>query len=182
MGKWAESVLLGSATGLLCIVRPQLLPAILPAAAAFAAKHAKSCAIRSCVFALPAVILALAGILQLLQFNFWMTGNPFQSHYNFGDGQFSLFNLSGRYIRLFLFSNTGGVFPSHPLIAAGVLCAITSAFAYRKRDSVLASYHLWLVFAIFFETWFLSGYYGWHGSWGFGSRYRFSFKPALPCQ
>ena len=173
-GLWEEMILIGSGMGLMLTIRPQALPMLFPAAAAFMTRRFMDYKWRKITLVLLIMmLLTLLGAAQYLQFNYWMTGDYWSSHYKFGDGQFISINFSGRYLHLVLFSSRAGVLHFHPIALVGFLCSIATMFIsyFHKRDLFITIYHLVLVLVSVFETWLISGYYAWSGGWSFGSRY-----------
>jgi hypothetical protein len=173
-GLWEEMILIGSGMGLMFTIRPQAIPMLFPAATAFMTRRLMEYTWqKTTLILLIMMLLVLLGMAQFLQFNYWMTGDYWSSHYKFGDGQFTSINFSGRYLPLVLFSSRVGVLRFHPIALVGFLCSIAAMFIsyFHKRDLFIAAYHLVLVLVSVFEIWLISGYYAWSGGGSFGSRY-----------
>jgi hypothetical protein len=171
---WEEMILIGSGIGLMFTIRPQAIPMLFPVTAAFMTRRLMAYKWReTTLILLIMMLLMLLGAAQFLQFNYWMTGDYWSSHYKFGDGQFTSIDFSGRYLPLVLFSSRVGVLRFHPITLVGFFCSIAAMFISYcyKKDLFTTVYHLVLVLVSVLEIWVVSGYYAWSGGWSFGSRY-----------
>jgi hypothetical protein len=111
------------------------------------------------------------GLLVVLQFNHWMTGEWMRSPYYFGNDQFKSIDLSGRYIRLVLFDPQAGLLSCTPLIALG-LCASLVHTLDRGLDNPYRAFYIVSLLAGLAQIWMMSGFYAWAGGgWVFGSRH-----------
>ena len=103
--------------------------------------------------------------------NFWMTGSPLISPYQFGNDHIKAINFFDTEFMAVLFNPFHGLIPFHPFYILGFysLFYLTWYSFYNNRAKL--NYFLALTFIIFFSLWLVSAWYCWWAGMGsFGQR------------
>jgi len=163
---------LGALAALLMTVRPQSLIMVSPPMFLGLVRWARGRRRPQFAGALLYCGVPLAfGLLIVLQFNYWMTGEWLRSPYYFGNDQFKSIDLSGRYLGLVLFDSKAGLLSCTPFIALGLGTSLLLSLD-RRLDWPHRVFYLTCLLSGLAEIWTVAGFYGWAGGyWRFGSRH-----------
>ncbi|MEI9940713.1 MAG: hypothetical protein WDO69_26155 [Pseudomonadota bacterium] len=169
-----DSLIVGVACGLLLIVRVNLIMYVpLPLAArAFIVWRSYGDRLNKAVVfhALALGVPLLAYGVQLLLFNYWMTGSPSHSPYVYGDANFRSVDFAHPLVGTMLFHSWHGLLSYHPLYALGALAL--AALALRRDlplvERLFCGYALLAMLLQFYIQ--ASWWCWWNGTGTFGCR------------
>jgi len=169
-----DSLIVGVVTGLLLVVRVNLIMyVLLPLATrAFIVWRGNGKRLNRAAF-LHAIAMAVPLLIygvQVMLFNYWATGIPSRSPYVYGDSGFRSMDLAHPMFATMLFHSWHGLLSYHPLF---VLAPIALVALILQRDlptseRVLAGYALFALFAQFYIQ--ASWWCWWNGTGTYGNR------------
>ena len=113
----------------------------------------------------------LSAIIFILLNNYWMTGSPFLSPYQFGNNHIKSIDFVNTEFAAVLFNPFHGLFPFHPFYIIGFfsLLFLTWHSYFHNREKL--NYFLGLIFIVFGSLWLSSSWYCWWAGMGsFGQR------------
>lgn len=171
VGERSNTLVIGTATGMLLMFRPYL-GAYAWAAMALALAHSIASCDSRCIKIKDWAFLCLPILLALWQIgtvNFWMTGDLWQSPYSFGDEQFRSFDTRSPHLVSVLFSPFHGAFVYCPLVGFGTvfnLLLLLQAISRRELrgslfwglslSAIICNYY----FAGCWYIWWMCGWFG----------------------
>lgn len=169
-----DSLLVGIVTGLLLIVRVNLimyvvLPLAIRAIIVWRGNESrlnKATFLHALAIAAPVVVYGV----QLMLFNYWATGIPSRSPYVYGDSGFKSVDFAHPMFGTMLFHSWHGLVAYHPLFLLGpiALVALVMSRALPIAERALAGYALFAMFAQFYVQ--ASWWCWWNGTGTYGNR------------
>jgi len=169
-----DSLIIGIACGLMLIVRVnQAVYVLLPLAARAVViwngsgkRLNRALLLHALAFGVPVLVYGA----QLLLFNYWMTGSPSRSPYQYGDGNFRSLDPAHPMFGTMLFHSWHGLLTYHPLFALGAVALV--ALILRKdsplNERLLAGVGLFALLAQLYLQ--ASWWCWWVGTGTFGNR------------
>jgi len=169
-----DSLIIGIACGLMLIVRVnQAMFVLLPLATravivfrGYGKRVNRALVLHALAFGIPVLVYGV----QLLYFNYWMTGSPAHSPYQYGDAQFRSVDFAHPMFGTMLFHSWHGLLTYHPLFALGPIALLALAL---RRDLSLSERLLAAValFALFAQLYLQASWWVcWNGTGTFGNR------------